>query len=91
MERRNWSIKGLTELIYVDSLDDSERAQGLTRWVKEYLTDHQITDFDLELDDLKRLSELFFKNIDFLKKYKEHTRKEMIKNRKMKNFLENSF
>ncbi len=87
MERRDWSIKALTELIYIDSLDDFERAQALVKWVGEYLTKHNISEFDLELDDLKRLSELFYKNITFLKSYKDNTREELINMKKMKNFL----
>ncbi len=90
MERRDWSIKALTELLYIDSLDDFDRAQALVRWVNQYLTQHSISEFDLELDDLKRLSELFYRNISFLKKYKEDTRDELIKMKKMKNFLEHS-
>ena len=45
--------------------------------------------FDLELNDLKRLEELFFKNINFLKNHKEDTRQELIKMQKMKRFLKN--
>lgn len=90
MERRDWSVKGLTELIYIDSLEDFDRAQALVRWVNEYLTHHDITEFDLELKDLKRLSELFYRNIKFLKEYKETTRNEMMHMNKMRSFLENS-
>ncbi len=89
MERRDWSLKALEELIYVDSLDNEERAQALVRWYNKYLTETKITDFDLEHDDLLRLSELFYKNIDFLKKHKENVRQTMVENRKMKRFLNN--
>lgn len=89
MERRNWSLKALEELIYIDSLDSFEKADSLIRWNKEYLSENTISDFDLELYDLKRLSELFFKNINFLKNHKEDTRKELVNLQKMKKFLKN--
>ncbi len=89
MERRDWSLKALDELNYIDSLDSEERAQALVRWNNKYLTETQITDFDLEQNDLLRLSELFYKNIDFLKNHKEDLRQSMVENRKMKRFLNN--
>lgn len=90
MERRNWSLKGLSELTYLNSLDSNERAQALIRWVEKYLTKHAISEFDLEITDLKKLSELFYKNIIFLKDHKENTRKELIRINKVKSFVSNS-
>ena len=90
MERRDRSVKALHELIYLNSLDDNERAQGLIRWVEKYLTEHTINEFDLELKDLKQLSELFYKNIIFLKEHKESTRQELIKMKKVKSYLSNT-
>jgi hypothetical protein len=87
MERRDWSLKALNELTYVDSLEPSEKADALVRWHENYLSMNTIEDFDLELIDLKRLQELFFKNINFLKTYREETRQELIKMQKMKRFL----
>jgi len=89
MERRDWSLKALEELNYIDSLDTEERAQALVRWNNKYLIETKITDFDLEQDDLLKLSELFYKNIDFLKTHKEEVRQSMVENRKMKRFLNN--
>lgn len=89
MERRDWSLKALSELIYIDSLESFEKADALVNWHKNYLTDDSIENFDLELNDLKKLEELFFKNINFLKKHKEETRQELIKIQKMKKFLKN--
>lgn len=89
MERRDWSLRALEELVYIDSLDSYEKADALVRWHKKYLTESKISDFDLEIEDLKKLSELFYKSIDFLKKHKEQTRKEMVENRKMQKFLKN--
>lgn len=90
MERRDWSVKGLNELTYLDSLDTTQRAQGLIRWVDKYLTKHAISEFDLEIVDLKRLSELFYKNIIFLKDHKENTRQELIRMKKVRSFVSNS-
>ncbi|MBD3829961.1 MAG: hypothetical protein IE890_05685, partial [Arcobacter sp.] len=73
MERRDRSLKALSELIYIDSLESFEKADALVKWHKNYLTDDSIENFDLELVDLKKLEELFFKNINFLKKHKEET------------------
>lgn len=90
MERRDWSLKGLSELRYLDSLDSTERAQGLIRWVEKYLTQHTISEFDLELTDLKKLSELFYKNITFLKDHQEHTRQELLRMKKLRSYISNS-
>ncbi|RXJ87690.1 hypothetical protein [Arcobacter sp. CECT 8985] len=89
MERRNWSLEALSELRYIDSLDSYDRAQQLIYWNNKYLTSNEITDFDLELKDLEELSELFFKNINFLKKYKEIARKELNNVVKLKEFAKN--
>ena len=89
MERRDRSLKALKELTYIDSLDSFEKADGLVRWFDTYLKDDSIENFDLELLDLKRLEELFFKSINFLKKHREETRQEIIKMQKMKRFLKN--
>lgn len=89
MERRNRSLKALSELVYIDSLDSYDRATALIQWHEDYLKDSTIEDFDLELDDLKQMEELFFKSIDFLKEHKEVSRKELINMQKMKKFLNN--
>ena len=87
MERRNRSLKALNELVYIDSLDSFTKADALVKWYEDYLSNDLIENFDLELSDLKRLEELFFKNINFLKNHKEETRLELIKTQKMKRFL----
>jgi hypothetical protein len=89
MERRDWSLKALKELIYIDSLDSYEKAEKLVVWNQKYLQEDCIENFDLELKGLKYLEELLFKNINFLKKHKEETRLELIKMNKMKKFLKN--
>ena len=89
MERRNWSLKALNELVYIDSLDSFTKADALVKWYDNYLANDLISDFDLELGDLKKLQELFFKNINFLKAHKEETRLELVKMQKMKRFLKN--
>ncbi len=87
MERRDRSLKAIRELTYIDSLDSFEKADGLVRWFDDYLKDDSIENFDLELNDLKRLEELFFKSINFLKNHKEETRQELVKMQKVKRFL----
>jgi hypothetical protein len=89
MERRDRSLKALKELTYIDSLDSFEKADAIGRWFDTYLKDDSIENFDLELLDLKRLEELFFKSINFLKNHREETRQEIIKMQKMKRFLKN--
>ena len=89
MERRDRSLKALNELVYIDSFDSYEKADALLRWYDDYLSNTSIEDFDLELNDLKRLEELFFKSINFLKNHKEDTRQELIKMQKVKRFLNN--
>ena len=89
MERRDRSLKALKELIYIDSLDSFDKAIAISKWFEDYLKDDSIENFDLELSDLKILEELFFKNINFMKNYKEETRQELIKMQKMKRFLKN--
>lgn len=87
MERRNWSLKALNELIYIDSLDSYEKADSLVRWHKKYLSENEISNIDLEKNDLKKILELFYKNINFLKEHKEQARLDMLENRKMHKFL----
>ncbi len=89
MERRNRSLKALKELIYIDSLESFTKADALVKWHDDYFKNDVIEDFDLELEDLKNLQELFFKNINFLKNHREETRQELLKMQKMKRFLKN--
>jgi hypothetical protein len=89
MERRNRSLIALKELIYIDSLDSFTKADALVKWFNEYLENDSIENFHLELEELKTLEELFFKNINFLKKHREETRQELIKVQKVKRFLNN--
>lgn len=89
MERRDWSLKALEELIYIDSLDDNERAEGIKTWALKYLNTTDITDFDLERDDLIKLSELFYKNTTFLVNHRENILEELKDLNKMRKFLKN--
>ena len=87
MERRNWSLKALKSLQYIDSLEADQRASSLQKWVEDYLVNNQIEDFDLELKDLETLSELFFKNISFLKQYREKMKIQIDEQKKIREFL----
>ena len=89
MERRDWSLKALSELTYIDSLDSFEKADALVKWYATYLNENRVEDFDLEIIDLKKLEELLFKSINFLNVHKEETRQELLKIQKMKRFLKN--
>jgi len=89
MERRDRSLKALKELIYIDSFDSYERADALVGWYNKYLSSVDITEFNLDKEDLEKLLELFYKNINFLKEHKEQTRKDIIANKKMQRFLGN--
>lgn len=89
MERRDWSLNALQELIYAHSLDSFEKADALVRWNENYLQENSIEDFNLELEDLKHLEELFYKSLDFMKNHKEDTRKELLNIQKMQKFLDN--
>ena len=87
MERRDWSIKLLKELIYIDSLDSYEKANNLVSWYTEYFSKSSINDLDLELNDLKILEELFYRNINFLKEQQKQPGEELKNIKKMKSFL----
>ena len=87
MERRDWSLKALEELNYLNSLDPDGRAEALISWVNTYLPKDGSFDFDLEIEDLVKMAELFSTNLNFLKKHKEDTRQKMSENKRMKKFL----
>ena len=87
MERRNWSLEALSELRYIDSLEPEQRAESLQDWVTRYLSNSDITDFNLELKDLNVLSELFYKNISFLKKHRKNMKDQIDNHKKIREFL----
>jgi hypothetical protein len=87
MERRNWSLEALKSLRYIDSLDPEQRASSLQKWVEQYLMERKIEEFDLELQDLKNLSELFYKNIDFLKQHRIDMKFQIDQHKKIREFL----
>ena len=87
MERRNRSIEALEKLLYLDSLENQDRADYLVIWVEEYLNNGSIEDFDLEYNDLSKLSELFYKNINFLKQHREDVKSQLNSHHKIKQFL----
>ena len=87
MERRDWSIKLLKELIYIDSLDSYEKANNLVSWYTEYFSKSSINELDLELNDLKVLEDLLYRNINFLKEQQKEAAEELKNIKKMKSFL----
>lgn len=90
MERRNRSLEALSQLQFIDSLDEEERALGLQRWVQKYLLADNKVDFDLEFKDLQTLLELYYKNIEFMKTFNSNIQQQMTENQKMRAFLQNS-
>ena len=87
MERRNRSLEALKRLQYIDTLDSEQRASSLTTWVDQYIDDISTENIDLELNDLKQLSELFFKNINFLKQHQKDVKQQLDSHHKIKQFL----
>jgi len=87
MERRNWSLKALSELRYIDSLDSDLRASSLQSWVEFYLQKNTIEEFDLDIQDLNSLSELFYRNIIFLKEHRENMKQTIDNQKKIREFL----
>jgi hypothetical protein len=87
MERRNRSLRALDRLKYVDSLESTAKADGLLEWVNEYVTHTSIEEFDLEFKELKLLSELFYKNINFLKQHRIEMKSTLDSHHKIKEFL----
>jgi len=88
MERRNRSLEALNRLKYIDTLDDEMRASLLFQWNDDYLSSVNIEDFDLDINDLKVLSELFYKNINFMKKHRINMKFEIDNFKKIRNFLD---
>ena len=87
MERRNRSLKALSELKYIDSLDSDLRAESLKEWVELNLEKNNIEEFDLEKEDLDSLAELFYKNITFMKKHRQNMKKQIDNHKKIREFL----
>ena len=87
MERRSRSLEALDSLKYIDTLDSDLKVKLLLDWSSKYLNNTPIEEYDLELDDLKKLSELFFKNISFLKNYSTSMKLEINSKHKIKKFL----
>ena len=89
MERRNWSLEAYSKLQYIDSIDDDyDKAYSLQLWTVEYMKDDFLAKLDLEVEYLKLFSELFYKNINFLKRHKEVIAKELNQNKNIKKFLQ---
>jgi len=87
MERRNRSLEALKKLYYIDSLDEYNKALELEKWVIKYLDGTFEEEFDLELNDLQKLSELFYKNISFLKHHTSKLKQELKDHDQIKKFF----
>ncbi|MEA2050397.1 MAG: hypothetical protein U9O56_06690 [Campylobacterota bacterium] len=89
MERRDRSLNALNELKYLDSLDLEDKANSLAIWVKKYLDTNQFLDFDLKRKELLLLSELFYKNLTFIKDYQKELRVSIDSYHKIRKFVNN--
>ena len=94
MERRNWTLKSLEELIYIDSLDDEQKAESLVLWVEKYTQDETALKIEtsnfipiLNSSQLSTFLELFYKNIIFLKNRKIYIKSQIDSSSKIKSFL----
>jgi len=89
MERRNRAIKALKRLQYIDSLEDEQRASLLKEWVEEYIInqDSKISFDDISYSQALVLSELYHKNIAFLKEHRVYIRETMNSLLKERKFL----
>lgn len=87
MERRDWSLKALEELNFIDSLDDDERAEGLRRWTANYLAIDGMQSLSLNAVQLNRFAELMQKNIYFLKQHKDNIKAQIDQSRAIRKFL----
>ncbi len=91
MERRDWSLRALNELLYLslEKENNDLRIELLQRWLDTYLgLGQKIQDFELETNELEQLSELFYNNIEFMQKRKSETKQELDKITKLKKFIE---
>lgn len=88
MERRNWSLKVLNELQYIYTLDDEQRVKSLEKWVQTYLQESDFLEkLQLSVYELDNFSELFYKNIQFLKEQKNLLQDKLQENDKIKKFF----
>ena len=88
MERRNRSIEALNRLQEIDSMELATRAESLLYWSNEYLKDQNIEDFTLNTHEMKRLSELFYKNINFIKQYRIEIKSQLDSQNKIIKFFQ---
>ena len=96
MERRNWTLKSLNELIYIDSFDSEEKADSLVKWIGKFTLDTSDHFIDVEISDftpvlnntqLKTFMELFYKNIQFLKSHKQEIKSQLDSLKKIRTYV----
>jgi len=88
MERRDRSLEALSKLRSIDGLgDDDIKASQLDKWVTTYLNDNGIEKFDLNKDSFKILSELLYKNIQFMKQHRVNMKQQIDNHKKIREFL----
>lgn len=89
MERRDWSLEALKNLQAVDSLENDERAQAIKRWALKYLNSTDVTDYDLNHNELLKLQELLYKNRNFLVNHSDEVLNRIKDISKLKKFFQN--
>lgn len=91
MERGNRALEALKRLQYIDSLESENRASALLQWYDVYFQPNSGSssiDFDeLPLDKLQVFSELFYKNINFLKRHRVDMKREIDEHKKIREFI----
>lgn len=88
MERRDWSLELIKQLQYIDSLEDDLKGKSLVNWVEKYLVEEEfLNKLTLSHEELQNLSELFYKNITFLKNQSSILQSELKNNKNIQKFL----
>ena len=77
----------MDKLILIDSLESKEKADSIIRWINFYLQKDVRDSFDLELPELKKISEYFYKNIIFMKEERAILKNEIDKSKNIKRFF----
>ena len=88
MESRNRSLKFLNKLVYIDSLDEEDKAKALSVWVDKYLVDNFLNQLDLDDKGYQQLLELFYKNIIFLQDHVNNIKIELNNHNNIKKFFQ---
>ena len=87
MERRNRALESFKEFLYIDSLDGKDKADRLNNWISSYIIDNEPFYLYLTKEQQQLLSELYHKNILFLKNYNMQVKNDMDNIANMRKFI----